>query len=166
MNALLLDDGWTAEQVAAVLFIDAETVREHRRLYQASGVAGIARLKYEGAASDLSEEPRAALGAELDARLYMTANAVCAFVQRTFEVTYTPHAMAKLLKRLDFVYKMPKKVPAKADEAVQRQFVAEVLVPRCRRPTTTRRCISLTGPIRRTPRTPRMAGSARARPGN
>jgi hypothetical protein len=70
MNALLLlDDGWTAEQVAKVLFIDAETVCEHRRLYQASGVAGIERLKYEGAASDLSEEQRAALGAELDARL-------------------------------------------------------------------------------------------------
>jgi DNA-binding NarL/FixJ family response regulator len=38
MNVLLLlDDGWTAEQVAKVLFIDAETVREHRHLYQASG---------------------------------------------------------------------------------------------------------------------------------
>ena len=130
MNALLLlDDGWTAEQVAKVLFIDAETVHEHRRLYQASGVAGIERLKYEGAASDLSEAQCAALGTELDARLYMTAKAVCAFVQRTFEVTYTPHAMAKLLKRLGFVYKMPKKLPAKADEAVQRQFVAEVLGP-------------------------------------
>ena len=57
----------------------------------------------------LSEEQRAALGAELDALLYMTAKAVCALVQRTFAVTYTPHAMAKLLKRLGFVYKMPKK---------------------------------------------------------
>ena len=37
--------------------------------------------------------------------------------------------MAKLLKRLGFVYKMPKKVPAKADEAVQRKFVEEVLGP-------------------------------------
>src|ERR1700741_2819886 len=71
MNALLLlDDGWTAEQVAKVLFIDAETVREPHRLYQASGVTGIERLKYQGAACDLSEEQRAALGEELDARLY------------------------------------------------------------------------------------------------
>jgi predicted ArsR family transcriptional regulator len=32
MNALLLpDDGWTAERVAEALFIEAETVREHRR---------------------------------------------------------------------------------------------------------------------------------------
>jgi Homeodomain-like domain len=49
MNALLLvDDGWSAEGVAAVLFIDAETVREHRRLYQKAGVAGVLELKYEG----------------------------------------------------------------------------------------------------------------------
>ena len=47
-------------------------------------------------------EQLAALGAELDSRLYMTAKAVCAFVQRTFNVDYTPHAMAKVLKRLGF----------------------------------------------------------------
>jgi hypothetical protein len=47
----------------------------------------IERLKYEAAASDLSGEQRAALGAELAAQLCMMAKAVCAFVRRTFEVT-------------------------------------------------------------------------------
>jgi hypothetical protein len=32
-----------------VLFIDAETVREHHRLHQASGVAGLEWRRYEGA---------------------------------------------------------------------------------------------------------------------
>jgi hypothetical protein len=42
MNALLLlDDGWAAERVAEALFIDAETVREHRRLYETSGFVGV-----------------------------------------------------------------------------------------------------------------------------
>ena len=50
MNALLLlDDGWAAERVAAALFIDVETVREHRRLYETSGVTGIERLNYQAA---------------------------------------------------------------------------------------------------------------------
>ena len=130
MNALLLlDDGWTAERVAEVLFIDAETIREHRRLYQASGVTGIARLKYTGTDPALSTEQLATLAGELASRLYRTAKAVCAFVRRRFEVHYTPHAMAKLLKRLGFVYKMPKKVPAKANEDVQRQFVEQTLGP-------------------------------------
>jgi transposase len=37
-------------------------------------------------------------------------------------VSYTPNAMSKLLKRLGFVCKKPKCVPAKADAAVQEQF--------------------------------------------
>lgn len=130
MNALLLlDDGWAAERVAEALFIDAETVREHRRLYQTAGVAGVLQLQYEGGDPALSADQLAALGAELDARLYMTAKAIAAFVRRTFGVTYTPHAMAKLLNRLGFVYKMPKCVPAKADAAAQQHFVEQTLAP-------------------------------------
>src|ERR1700722_18369416 len=130
MNTLLLlDDGWAVERVAEVLFIDVDTVHEHRRLYQTSGVTGVERLKYEGAEPSLDAEQLKALGAELDDRLYMSAQAVCAFVERTFGVGYTSHAMAKLLKRLGFVYKKPKKVPAKADEKAQRKFVEETLGP-------------------------------------
>ena len=55
MNALLLlDDGRAAERVPAVMFIDAETVRELRRLYQVAGVAGIEQLKFEGSDPALS----------------------------------------------------------------------------------------------------------------
>jgi len=130
MNALLLlDDGWAVERVAVALFIDAETVREHRRLYQTSGIAGVERLTYEGSEPALSREQLTALERELDSRLYMTAKAVCEFARRTFEVGYTPNAMTKLLKRLGFVYKMPKCVPAKADAAVQQRFVEQTLAP-------------------------------------
>jgi transposase len=66
---------------------------------------------------------------ELDAHLYMRSKEVCGFVQRTFGVDYTPNAMTKLLKRLDFVYKKPKCVPAKADAAVQERFAKETLLP-------------------------------------
>jgi hypothetical protein len=50
-------------------------------------------------------------------------------VERTFGVNHTPHAMAKVLKRLGFVYKMPKCVPAKANEEARRKFVEETLGP-------------------------------------
>ena len=106
MNALLLlDDGWAVERVADALFIDAETVREHRRLYETAGVCGLERLHYEGSDPALNEAQLDALKTELDDHLYMRAKEVCAFVQRTFEVDYTPNAMTKLLKRLDFVHK-------------------------------------------------------------
>lgn len=130
MNVLLLlDDDWTAERIAEALYIDAETVREHRRLYAASGIAGLERLSYTGHAPELTAGQRAVLTTELTGRLYMTAKEVCGFVQVRFGVAYTPNAMTKLLKRLDFVYKKPKCVPAKADARVQRAFVDQTLAP-------------------------------------
>ena len=49
MNVLLLlDDGWRSERIAEALYIDAETVREHRRRYESSGIAGLERPTYEG----------------------------------------------------------------------------------------------------------------------
>ena len=130
MNVLLLlDDGWTAERIAEALYIDAETVREHRRRYESTGVAGLERLTYQGSEPALNAEQLALLQTELDAHLHMTAKSVCAFAQRAFGVEYTPNAMTKLLKRLGFVYKKPKCVPAKADAAVQQKFATETLLP-------------------------------------
>lgn len=130
MNALLLlDDGWTAERVAEALFIDAETVRAHRRLYAASGRAGVERLAYAGHAPVLSPAQAEELSAELSSRVYLTAKAVCGFVAARFGLAYTPHAMARLLGRLGFVWKRPKLVPAKADAAAQRAFLDTTLLP-------------------------------------
>jgi transposase len=130
MNVLLLlDDGWPVERIAAALYIDADTVREHRRLYETAGITGLKRLTYHGSDPALSEAQIEALKTELDTHLYMASKEVCAFVQRTFGVTYTPNAMTKLLKRLGYVYKKPKCVPAKADAAVQQQFAAGTLLP-------------------------------------
>ena len=130
MNALLLlDDGWTAERVAEALFIDAETAHAHRRLYASAGRSGVERLAYVGHPPVLNAEQTAELSAELSRRLYPTAKEVCAFVAGRFDLTYTPHAMARLLGRIGFVWKQPKVVPAKADPQAQRAFLDEVLLP-------------------------------------
>ena len=130
INALLLlDDGWTAERVAEALFIDAETVREHKRRFVADGRAGVERLNYVGHAPVLSEADAAILSAELSAQFYQTAKQVCGFVAERFGLTYTPNAMAKLLGRLGFTWRRPKCVPAKADAERQAAFLHDVLLP-------------------------------------
>jgi transposase len=130
MNALLLlDDGWTAERVAEALFIDAGTVRAHRRLYGDGGRAGVERLAYAGHAPVLSEAQAAELSAELSGRVYLTAKAVCGFVAGRFGLACTPHAMARLPGRIGFVRKRPKVVPAKADAEAQRAFLEGTLLP-------------------------------------
>lgn len=126
---LLLDDGWTAERVAEALFLDAETARQHLRLYAAQGRAGVERLAYVGHAPVLTPAQVAELSAELAGRVYLTAKAVCDLVLARFGLGYTPHAMARLLGRLGFVWKRPKVVPAKADEAAQRAFLDGTLLP-------------------------------------
>ena len=127
MNALLLDEGWTAEAVAHALFVGAETVREHRRPYRGEGRAGVERLAYQGSAPTLIAPQQTALDAELAHKLYLSAAEVCDFVRREFGTHYTPHAMAKLLRRMGFVWKQPKRVPAKADPVAQRAFLETTL---------------------------------------
>ncbi len=126
---LLLDDGWPADRIAEALFIEAETVRAHHRRYLSGGRKAVETLSYVGSAPVLSAEQRAVLEAELDSRIYMSAKEVCDFVSRRLGLSYTPHAMAKLLRRIGFVWKQPKRVPAKADAAAQQRFLDEVLSP-------------------------------------
>ncbi|CAK0764002.1 transposase [Azospirillaceae bacterium] len=93
------------------------------------GRAGIESLGYGGGARGLTPEQEQELEAELDKHLYLTAKDISVWVATRFEVSYTPHAMAKCLVRLGFCYKKPKKVPAKADEEKQRAFLEETLRP-------------------------------------
>lgn len=44
-------------------------------------------------------------------------------------LTYTPHAMAKLLGRMGFVWKRPKRIPAKANAEVLPAFLQDTLAP-------------------------------------
>ncbi len=111
------------------MFSEAETVRAHRRLYGGGGRAGVERLAYVGHAPVLSQAQVAELSAELLGRIYLTAKAVCGFVAARFSLAYTPHAMARLLGRIGFVWKRPKVVPAKADAEAQRAFLEGTLLP-------------------------------------
>jgi transposase len=130
MNVLLLlDDGWSVPRICEALFLDEGTVRGHRALYGAGGREGVERLSYRGGESALTQDQRDALAAWVDTTVPQTAREVCAHVLAQFGVRYRVNALSKLLKRLGFVHKKPKNVPAKADETVQRAFVEETLEP-------------------------------------
>lgn len=59
--------------------------------------------------------------------LYPDAKSICAYVQVRFGVEYSVVGRTDMLKRLDFVYKKSKSVPAKADGDAQRAFLEEKL---------------------------------------
>jgi len=50
---LLLDDGWSCEEVAKALYLDDDTVRGWAKLYRQGGFEGLARFESGGSASYL-----------------------------------------------------------------------------------------------------------------
>ena len=122
---VLLATGWTSEQVAEVLQVDANTVRNHFKRYRQGGVQALADMAYRGSEATLDAEQLAILDAHLQTHLYVTAKAVAHWVEETFGVSYTESGMTALLHRLGYVYKKPKLVPGKADAEAQRAFLDE-----------------------------------------
>ena len=45
---LLLDSGWTYDEVAEALFLDDATIRRYFQSYQADGVSGLVKDAYKG----------------------------------------------------------------------------------------------------------------------
>ena len=105
---ILLASGWSAEDIADALLIDANTVRNHFKRYQQGGLAGLLHLAYRGSVCELNVADLAVLDAHLQTQLYLTAKDVAAWVAVTFEVAYTVSGMTALLHRLGFIYKKPK----------------------------------------------------------
>lgn len=120
---VLLATGWSAEDVAEVLQVDANTVRNHYRRYQQGGVEALGQVAYRGSACALTPAQLELLDAHLQDHLYQTAKAIAHWVEQRFGVCYTESGMTAVLHRLGYVYKKPKLVPGKADAHKQKAFL-------------------------------------------
>ena len=120
---LLLNEGWSYEQIAAALLLDETTARRYLKIYQRKGLDGLLENLYEGRSPNLTEEQCAELKAHLREIIYPHAKAVVAYVAKTFGVKYAPEGLVHLLHRLGFVYKKTKPVPGKADPEKQKAFI-------------------------------------------
>ena len=122
---VLLERGWTAEEVAEALLIDPNTVRNHFRRCQQDGLAGLRHVAYGGSDCALDDGELAALDVHVQTKLYLTAKEVASWVKEQFDIAHTANGMTALLRRLDFVYRKPKLVPGKADPVAQEAVLAD-----------------------------------------
>lgn len=123
MKAVLLyDNGWCCRAIAEALFLDDETVGKHIKEYKDKKKLSI---KTGGKASKLDARQTEELAAHVEGKVYSKVSDVCAYVRRTYGVTYSVSGMTAWLKAQGFTYKKPKGVPAKADPARQEAFVRE-----------------------------------------
>jgi transposase len=118
---LLRDDGYSYAEIAQVLFLSDEAIRQHIDDYM-----GKHKLKPEngGSKPQLSDEQTSKLLAHLDERVYVDVKDICNHVRAHFGVIYSRSGMTQFLKRNGFSYHKPAPVPAKADKARQEAFIA------------------------------------------
>lgn len=121
---LLLDDGLSCEEVARVLYLDDDTVRGWYGRFERDGARALSVFGWKGGARRLAPEEEAELVETLTERLFPSTAAVIAHVARAWGITYSKAGMIKLLHRLEFEWRKPKGLPARADVAAQEAFVA------------------------------------------
>ncbi len=120
-----LGSGWTEQEVAEALLLDADTLRRFVKRYHEGGVERLLTFEYRGGIAKLTAEQEAQLNEHLSQQIYLRAADITAYIQTTFAVTYSVNGVTDLLHRMGYVYKKPKVVPGKADLQKQRRFLAK-----------------------------------------
>src|SRR3989339_57027 len=93
------------------------------------GIPDLKIFRYKGKQAHLDKTQLNELKLHLSSKIYLKSEDICHYVLATYGIAYKPKGMAKLLKRLGFVYKKPKVVPGKADGKVQEEFLKNILEP-------------------------------------
>ena len=118
---LLTDEGWTPQQIAKVLLISDQAVRDHVRDYCHSNKLCPSS---GGSEEKLSKQQSELLEDHLDNHTYLYVKDIVAYVQNKWSVSYTVHGMRGWLQRHGFSYKKPAIVPGKADKEAQAKWLA------------------------------------------
>jgi len=123
---VLLGTDWTVAATAEALLLDNDTVSRYVQKYQQGGIDCLLMMSYQGSQPKLANKQMKALDKHLQKNTYTRVQDIVVYVENTFCVTYTIQGMTDLLKRLDYVYKKPKRLPGKhPDVETQLEFVKD-----------------------------------------
>lgn len=126
---ILYDDGFGIRKISSLFYLDEDTIRSYIESFRVDGIPDLKIFRYNGKPSQLSKDQLTELKLHLSDKIYLTSDQVCNYVLQQYGVLYKPKGMAKLLKRLGFVYKKPKTIPGKADIEKQEKFLKVTLLP-------------------------------------
>ena len=124
-NALvLLDDGWSCQEVAAALLLNDDTIRGWFKLFEQRGIEGLTSFDMGGSASFLSAAQEDALKVFVSATLPHSTRQIGAWIEQEFGLVYESRSgLIALLHRLGLEYHKPNVIPAKLDEDKQKDFI-------------------------------------------
>ena len=117
---LLLDEGWSYEEIAKALFLDDSTVRAHVKKY-----IDYRELKasHKGSKPLLTSEESADLEVHLTENLYLSIKDIQEHVRTTYKKELALSTLHLWLKKHKFSFKKPKLIPMNADPKAQTAFV-------------------------------------------
>ena len=119
--------GYSAKEIADILMIDDETLRNYVKRYQDGGVKALLENNHKGSRSNLSEMELKELELHVKSNSYLSADGIVDYVYKTYGIKYSISGMTQLLHRLDFVYKKAKIVPGKANAELQEAYLAMLM---------------------------------------
>lgn len=122
---LLLDKNFSAEQVAEILLLDDDTVRNYKKLFLEFGVNALLSDKNNGSAPKLSTTQLHDLEQHLGINTYNDSKKIMGWIKEKFNILYSVSGVQTLLKRMGFVYKKPVLTPSKLNFDKQITFVEE-----------------------------------------
>jgi len=126
---LLLDSGWTYSQIAEILLLDDQSIRNYEKRFLRNGIHELLSNDYKGGFSKLSPEQENELKDHVEARCYHDSKALINYVKDNYDIKYSHSGMVDLLHRLGFTYKKPKIIPGKADAETQLEYLENKLRP-------------------------------------
>ena len=121
---LLYNDGWSYAQIAKVLLLDDQTLRNYLKDYESGGMKSLLSFHYTGRPTILSEFECKELEAHLSYNTYLTSYQIRQYIKAKYTKEYSKKGIISLLHKMGFVYKKAKLVPGNPDEVKQEEFVA------------------------------------------
>src|ERR1035437_616627 len=94
---LLLNSGYSYEQIAEILLIDDGTVRRWYGIYETEGMKTLLEDNYNGGISKLTTSEQLELSTHLGSCIYLTAKEICVYVEKRYGINYTTKGMTSLL---------------------------------------------------------------------
>ena len=124
-NALvLLDAGWSCQQVANAFLLDDDTVRGWRRLFEQRGIEGLTSFDVGGSASYMTARQEDDLKAWVGAALPRSTRQIGAWIETEFGLVYESRSgLVALLHRLGLEYHKPDVIPRKLNVEKQKAFI-------------------------------------------
>ena len=121
---VLLDGGWSGQQVADALLMNDDTIRDWHKLFEQRGIEGLTSFDMGGSAGFLSAAQEDALKDFVATALPRSTRQIGAFIEREFGLNYQSRSgLIALLHRLELEYHKPEVISRKLNVGQQKSFI-------------------------------------------